>query len=180
MPSGAQPEPGGLKWSSDGPHMELKRGSKGAECYETPSVSWRYPVAAPGTKSWAASFSSQIRAFSLKTHGFQNVAFFVLSLIDRGCSYFSFLFLIFRIRLECMIVLVFWGGAFLGAFCFLANMNVFTKNAWFSENVRFSCFSCFFCWVRIVVILFHGCVLCLGSGAFFATFVFLANMSIFD
>ena len=129
MPSGAQPEPGGLKWSSDGPHMELKRGSKGAECYETPSVSWRYPVAAPGTKSWAASFSSQIRAFSLKTHGFQNVAFLVLSLIDRGCSYFSFLFLIFRIRLECMIVLVFWGGAFLGAFCFLANMSVFTKNA---------------------------------------------------
>ena len=110
MPSGAQPEPGGLKWSSDGPHMELKRGSRRAECYETPSVSWRYPVAAPGTKSWAASFPSQIRAFSLKTHGFQNVAFLVLSLIDRGCSYFSFLFLIFRIRLECMIVLVFWAG----------------------------------------------------------------------
>ena len=92
MPSGAQPEPGGLKWSSDGPHMELKRGSKGAECYETPSVSWRYPVAAPGTKSWAASFSSQIRAFSLKTHGFQNVAFFVLSLIDHSVLIFLFCF----------------------------------------------------------------------------------------
>ena len=147
MPSGAQPEPGGLKWSSDGPHMELKRGSKGAECYETPSV------------SWAASFSSQIRAFSLKTHGFQNVAFLVLSLIDRGCSYFSFLFLIFRIRLECMIVLVFWAGRS-GAFCFLANMSVFTKNACFSENVCVHDFSFFmlvsFCfhfvsWVCIVL-----------------------------
>ena len=179
MPSGAQLEPGGLKWSSDGPHMELKRGSKGAECYETPSASWRYPVAAPGTKSWAASFSSQIRAFSLKTHGFQNVAFFLLSLIDLGCSYFSFLFLIFRIRLECMIVLVFWGGAFLGAFCFLANMSVFTKNACFSENVRVFMFF-HFLWFHFVFILFHGCVLCLGGGAFLATLAFLANMSIFD
>ena len=77
---------------------------------------------------------------------------FLLSLIDRGCSYYSFLFLIFRIRLECLIVLVFWGGAFLGAFCFLTNMNVFTKNACFSENVRFFMF--FIC-LMLVSFCFH-------------------------
>ena len=85
---------------------------------------------------------------------FRTFSLFVLFPSDRVYSYFSFLFLIFRILLECMIVLVFWGGAFPVALCFLANMSVFTKNAWFSENVRFSYFFHFF---YVGFILFSFC-----------------------
>ena len=72
------------------------------------------------------------------------------------------------------------------ALVFLANMCIFIKNAWFSENARF----CYF--HHVVFDVFHfflilsSCVCSvLGGGAFLvtldflATFIFLAKMSIF-
>ena len=49
------------------------------------------------------------------------------------------------------------------ALVFLANMSVFTKNAWFSENVHFVVLSIFF---RLVSFLFHlvfMCAYCVGG-----------------
>ena len=63
-----------------------------------------------------------------------------------------------------MLVLVFWGGAFPVALGFLANMSVFTKNAWFSENVRFSCFLHFFILVSFCFHVVSWVCIVLGGG----------------
>ena len=114
---------------------------------------------------------------------FRTFSLFVLLLIVRACSYF---FLPVSYFLHRFGMYVLGGQAFLVALVFLANMNIFIKNAWFLENVRFLCFlHAFFDLFHYFLILCSCVCSVLGGGAFLVTldfltaFIFLAKCVLF-